>query len=189
MAKGWKKRRKMKRLREEQAKLRTSQQIYETYLRSGAWKKKRKEALDYYGHFCNKCKSTEYLQVHHKHYDNIFNEKIEDLEILCGDCHMQFHGIQKSDKKEKKQEITRINIENTTNYDIIINITAINKNPEICCACGSVGATEQLILKINNKKYILNYHSSCKHELHRDNVWNERIPEVRESRLPILVRK
>lgn len=80
---------------------------YKTYLRSKEWKKKRKEALDEKGYLCDICKKTqdelvESLHVHHLTYKNLFNEKMEDLQILCVDCHNNTH------KPKDKVKIPRI---------------------------------------------------------------------------------
>jgi cytochrome c len=37
------------------------------------------------------------LEIHHKTYKNIFNEKMEDLELLCHSCHQQEHGFAKAE--------------------------------------------------------------------------------------------
>lgn len=65
---------------------------YTAYLKSSKWKEKRKEALDFYGRKCSECSVKSNLQVHHLTYDNLFNERIEDLRILCKKCHEAVHG-------------------------------------------------------------------------------------------------
>jgi ribosomal protein L37AE/L43A len=40
---------------------------------------------------CTKCNSNLNLHVHHITYDNLFNEKDEDLITLCSECHKDFH--------------------------------------------------------------------------------------------------
>ena len=40
---------------------------------------------------CTKCNSNLNLQVHHLTYENLFNEKDEDLITLCSKCHKDFH--------------------------------------------------------------------------------------------------
>jgi len=64
---------------------------YHEYLETPAWQKKRRMAFKKYGRVCSECNSTEKLCVHHKTYENIFNEKVEDLQILCWICHEKLH--------------------------------------------------------------------------------------------------
>lgn len=65
---------------------------YKLYLRSEGWHKKRTLAFIKYGTKCTKCKSEKNIQVHHKTYKNVFNERIEDLDVLCGKCHKEEHA-------------------------------------------------------------------------------------------------
>jgi len=65
--------------------------IYRDYLKSSAWKRKRKQALKFHGSYCHHCKSEENLHVHHTTYTHIFNEHMEELRILCADCHRMVH--------------------------------------------------------------------------------------------------
>ena len=68
------------------------------YLPSNHWKKKREEALEFYGRKCQACGSTESLQVHHLHYKSLHRENVEtDLEVLCADCHKFEHNIVSDD--------------------------------------------------------------------------------------------
>lgn len=75
---------------------------YLIYLDSVKWKNKREEALNHYGRFCNKCKSSTNLQVHHLTYKTLYNEELEDLMILCKSCHMNLHKEIKQGRKPHK---------------------------------------------------------------------------------------
>lgn len=66
---------------------------YKEYLKSKAWANIKSELYNSRGKKCERCASKLFLQVHHKTYKNIFNEKPEDLEILCDACHKKEHGI------------------------------------------------------------------------------------------------
>lgn len=68
---------------------------YDQYMLSDHWKRKRQQALKHYGYFCNRCKSKDRLQVHHKTYERLDCERISDLEILCRDCHCGEHQHEK----------------------------------------------------------------------------------------------
>ena len=91
------------------------------YLRSEEWKRKRdavmnramqpripenpviKRSVDKYGRVIEAIKvewkpiceiegcENEAQQVHHKHYDNIGREQLEDLQALCRECHAGRH--------------------------------------------------------------------------------------------------
>jgi 5-methylcytosine-specific restriction endonuclease McrA len=74
---------------------------YHRYLKSDAWKKIKIQVFTERGLECEKCYSTKGLQIHHKHYRNIFNEKLEDLILLCSECHQKEHD--KPKKKRKKR--------------------------------------------------------------------------------------
>jgi 5-methylcytosine-specific restriction endonuclease McrA len=66
-------------------------QRYQAYLLSPAWAAKRQKKLRQVGRKCQYCgrngKQGVRLQCHHKTYANLFNEPMEDLEIVCTDCH------------------------------------------------------------------------------------------------------
>lgn len=68
---------------------------YNEFLKSLYWEKIRIIILKKYNFCCCSCKSTKYLNVHHKTYDNHFNEHnhLEDLEVLCRDCHKKKHNL------------------------------------------------------------------------------------------------
>lgn len=71
-----------------------SKQDYWEYLKSDVWKQKRGAALVAAHSRCRLCDSSDYPNVHHKVYPNIFgNELISDLVVLCRECHKFFHGI------------------------------------------------------------------------------------------------
>lgn len=70
---------------------------YKGYLESDKWQLKRKEffryCFDAERYFCWLCgeKDQSLFRVHHVHYRNVFKEKMEDLTLLCDDCHQIFH--------------------------------------------------------------------------------------------------
>lgn len=72
---------------------------YKAYLRSREWGIKSAAARERAGYACERCGSNSELEVHHKHYRMLGNEKPEDLEVLCPKCHV------KADD-ERKQETT-----------------------------------------------------------------------------------
>lgn len=56
------------------------------YLNRAHWKTTRIKKLLSVNQ-CEICGSQDNLQVHHKTYENIFCEPLEDLEVLCCRCH------------------------------------------------------------------------------------------------------
>ena len=77
------------------------QLMHRQYLQSPAWKQKRMEALESYGCVCNRC-GKHGTDVHHKTYKRVGNEHLEDLEVLCRDCHEAHHAIERSLRGKKK---------------------------------------------------------------------------------------
>jgi 5-methylcytosine-specific restriction endonuclease McrA len=75
---------------------------YKEYLNSKEWSEIKLDLYANRGKKCERCRNTKFLQVHHKHYRNIFKEEPEDLEILCNACHKKEHGIGEKPKQVKK---------------------------------------------------------------------------------------
>ena len=73
--------------------------LYHKYLRSWAWKQKRKEILKYYKYQCQKCKTREKLQIHHLNYRSLYREKMKDVLVLCCSCHQFIHKVKKANKR------------------------------------------------------------------------------------------
>jgi len=65
------------------------------YLQSSKWQEVRNVALRHYGKTCNKCGDYA-TDVHHLYYPDVKGEEeMEDLEVLCRDCHEAIHGIER----------------------------------------------------------------------------------------------
>ncbi|MDU5111970.1 MAG: HNH endonuclease signature motif containing protein [Clostridium sp.] len=64
---------------------------YKEYLNGEHWKEIRLKALDRAGNRCQLCCKTDNLNVHHNTYENIGNEDLKDLVVLCRECHAKFH--------------------------------------------------------------------------------------------------
>lgn len=43
---------------------------------------------------CFICRSKDRLHVHHKTYDRIYNEILDDLVLVCSNCHNKIHEWQ-----------------------------------------------------------------------------------------------
>ena len=65
---------------------------YQEYLNSEHWQEVRKKALEHYRHACVLDRQhTAGLNVHHNNYDNLGNETMADVIVLCRDCHAKYH--------------------------------------------------------------------------------------------------
>ena len=76
---------------------------YKSYLNSSKWKAKRDAKLKQAGYKCEKCGVSKYskkLEVHHKHYQNLGNEKLSDLIVLCKDCHEKADVVRENETRE-----------------------------------------------------------------------------------------
>ena len=69
-----------------------NKQEYRQYLKSGHWNFTKKRALKRAGKKCEVCRSEVDLQVHHKSYENLWDEKPADLIVLCECCHIKNHN-------------------------------------------------------------------------------------------------
>lgn len=75
---------------------------YRAYLMSPVWKAKRLEALDHYGCVCNRC-GLYGTDVHHKTYERVGgDERMEDLEVLCRECHEAHHLVERCSRRKLK---------------------------------------------------------------------------------------
>ena len=63
---------------------------YTNYIHSESWKMKRNEALNRDKNLCQVC-GNKAEEVHHKTYENLFNEKLEELLSVCQKCHKEIH--------------------------------------------------------------------------------------------------
>ena len=67
---------------------------YYSYIRSGRWRRVRRERLRIDGFKCAICGARENLQVHHMSYERLGQTgEIFDLITLCRECHAMIHGI------------------------------------------------------------------------------------------------
>jgi hypothetical protein len=65
---------------------------YKVYLETTHWNKTRKRILKFDGWKCVKCGSKKSLKVHHRTYERLGQELLEDLVTLCSVCHATLHG-------------------------------------------------------------------------------------------------
>jgi len=74
------------------------------YLESEYWKKFRDYCIKKAEYRCLECKKEGHLDVHHLTYKNLGSESLEDVIVLCRDCHEKRHGIFKCSEKNKIDE-------------------------------------------------------------------------------------
>jgi len=70
---------------------------YRTYLNSKQWKKLRQSARFRAGNQCEMCKEGGAEHVHHIRYPKRFkDDHIDNLVVVCKNCHEKLHGIRKT---------------------------------------------------------------------------------------------
>jgi uncharacterized membrane protein YuzA (DUF378 family) len=81
---------------------------YQQYLLTSHWKSLKERCRKRDENRCQQCGSSESLNVHHWSYKNRGDSKreIDDLELLCKDCHEEVHGIRADKKNSNKTSIT-----------------------------------------------------------------------------------
>jgi len=66
---------------------------YEAYLRrSDRWRRIREAVMDRDDGICRGCLAAPATEVHHRNYENIFQEFCWDLVAVCRPCHERAHG-------------------------------------------------------------------------------------------------
>ena len=82
-------------------------QEYAEYLASEHWKKLRARKISESGKICFYCKSSHCIQVHHMKYRSSWEDaELEDLVVVCKDCHRKIHAgtISTTPKKKKSSK-------------------------------------------------------------------------------------
>lgn len=83
---------------------------YAEYLESDHWRNIRKLKLEKTNNACEICGEDEVrLDIHHKNYETLGHESLDDLAALCPYCHSDVHEVIKTLKgKEFKQKVYAI---------------------------------------------------------------------------------
>lgn len=75
---------------------------YQDYLLTDYWYTKRAAKFDqlhtWHTAFCQVCNQKDGLQVHHRTYENLGHEPLNDFTVLCKDCHSLFHANRRLNK-------------------------------------------------------------------------------------------
>jgi hypothetical protein len=86
---------------------------YTDYLKSEHWRGIRKLKLEECGNACEVCgEDGVRLDIHHKNYETLGHESLDDLAALCPYCHKDVHDVITSLKgKDFKQKVHAIAVE------------------------------------------------------------------------------
>ncbi len=77
---------------------------YRAYLQSAKWRAKREEYFRSHPRACSRCGTTKgRIDLHHITYERVGNERLEDLEATCRDCHRVIHREMRDEKDHKKR--------------------------------------------------------------------------------------
>lgn len=110
---------------------------YQGWIKSDEWKKIARNKLKQSGFQCELCGTGYNLQVHHITYEHIFaeSEHMDDLAVLCKECHEQVHGEDIRRKREEKERLKRIQAAKEAEREKVFEIRRImdiakNRFPE-----------------------------------------------------------
>lgn len=113
MTKEEKDKRKRVKKKNKKPKVRETVRSYKSYIVSKLWKKRKNEYYKKHGKQCSCCKSTRFVQLHHKVYTGIYgNEPDHHLIAMCGNCHKLFHdtyGVKGNMKEETGEFVKEMN--------------------------------------------------------------------------------
>ena len=63
------------------------------YMKTEQWKQFKLERLRIAQNKCESCGSTHNLHLHHITYERLTQELIEDVAVLCNECHNYIHSV------------------------------------------------------------------------------------------------
>ena len=82
---------------------------WQARIRHPSWKEKREALLWLCKNKCERCgtqPNPSELQVHHIHYDTLWYESFQDLELLCPPCHRKADRERAEEQADKHQDMT-----------------------------------------------------------------------------------
>ncbi len=80
---------------------------YREYLKTPHWDSVRRMML-WLQPFCQQCEFPYELNVHHKTYERLGDERVpEDLVVLCASCHMRHHFIEDLEESEQLRALVK----------------------------------------------------------------------------------
>ena len=99
---------------------------YGEYLKSKEWAAKASEAKERDGFKCRLCNSEMRLQVHHRTYERVGSESIDDLTTLCGPCHSLYSAAVKIAKptsgRHKRGRKSKRYADHDYNFDMAVAV-------------------------------------------------------------------
>lgn len=78
---------------------------YLAYLKTKQWYAIKANVIKIRGPACEKCGAKSppaKLQLHHLTYANLYNELLEDLQLLCSTCHKKEHSKKKKNGRKRR---------------------------------------------------------------------------------------
>lgn len=77
---------------------------YAEYLSTSYWLLFAREARARAGYHCQLCDRDDLpLEVHHRRYDRLGDERPDDVIVLCEDCHRRHHGTLRRTRRHAEQ--------------------------------------------------------------------------------------
>jgi len=70
-----------------------------SYLKSTYWKTLREQRLNLANNKCEQCNKPNPTDLHHIHYHNLGADQINDVRMLCRECHQAIHDELGYDRK------------------------------------------------------------------------------------------
>jgi 5-methylcytosine-specific restriction endonuclease McrA len=70
-----------------------SRRRYQQYLQSPEWRELRRQVWRRCSGVCERCGENPMDHVHHLSYERVFQEELDDLQGVCGWCHLCSHGL------------------------------------------------------------------------------------------------
>jgi 5-methylcytosine-specific restriction endonuclease McrA len=79
---------------------------YKARLADPSWRKLKSQNIRDRGYVCESCSSEHRIELHHITYENLGSEKLEDMALLCRNCHQEAHDKYKSSgRKDERYEL------------------------------------------------------------------------------------
>ena len=89
--------------------------LYAAYLCSKSWRKKQNDIKERCNSICEDCRQYAMVDVYHVTYENIGDERLEDLLGLCVACHQKKHPDKKIERKTPPKKAVLLQ-EGSTGY-------------------------------------------------------------------------
>lgn len=88
-------------------------QQYLSHIYSSGWRAMRQHLMERRGGRCERCHDIAPLSLHHKDYRSLGNERAQDVELLCADCHRIADEERAAEGQRRTREAIRVTAINT----------------------------------------------------------------------------